>query len=419
MTLFRKIWDFLFSNFMWLYIIMGLLSWVGIYPMTFQLLMFVGFLYSVTLFPKFRMRSILDLSVVIYLFYILMNSILIDYPHHFELFRNEIFFSLLPISFYYIAKSTDIDIDYYINKMILPMVIVMIIGIVLYIENPPWYSALKYAQLLDSYGYTEATVPDRMLREAFRLSSIWNTAYVIGYANGFFILYLLKRLMTDELTKSQRRITLLLFVLSFVVMILAGFKALMLAFVVSILLFFALVGDKKKKEKLIFGAVSILIVTVLIIVSFDSEYYEFFINRFQDTVSEEGLAYRLEHTGGGIELNTVFGAGYGHYGMAAKNFSNGWFIQDSQYQKVLAELGYFGFAIFIFMLLAAGFSAFNKKCILELCILATYMISFIGSSSISAETTFPFIFWYAVGRISRKTGMVSRVNAPSQVKTHI
>lgn len=65
------------------------------------------------------------------------------------------------------------------------MVIVMIIGIVLYIENPPWYSALKYAQLLDSYGYTEATVPDRMLREAFRLSSIWNTAYVIGYANGF------------------------------------------------------------------------------------------------------------------------------------------------------------------------------------------------------------------------------------------
>lgn len=91
MTLFRKIWDFLFSNFMWLYIIMGLLSWVGIYPMTFQLLMFVGFLYSVTLFPKFRMRSILDLSVVIYLFYILMNSILIDYPHHFELFRNEIF----------------------------------------------------------------------------------------------------------------------------------------------------------------------------------------------------------------------------------------------------------------------------------------------------------------------------------------
>lgn len=397
---------------------MGALSWVGIYPMTFQLLMFAGFLYSVTLFPKFRMRSFLDLSVVIYLTYILLNSIIIDYPHHYESLKNELFYSLLPVTFYYIAKTTDVDIEDYITKMTLPMTIVMVIGVVLYIENPPWYSALKYAQLLDSYGYTESTVPDRMLRETFRISSIWNTPYVIGYANGFFILYLLKRLMTEELTKTQKRITLLIFILSFLVLILAGFKSLLLAFVVSIFLFIAFVGNKKKKAKLILGVAVILVVTVTIFVIFDSEYFDFYVNRFQKIMSEDGLANRLEHTGGGIELNTFFGAGYGRYGMAAKNY-NGWFIQDSQYQKVLAELGFVGFTLFIVMLLAGLVSALNKKCIIELCILITYVISFIGSSSISAETTFPFIFWYAVGRISKKSGRSYLVNSPSLVENHI
>ena len=162
-----------------------------------------------------------------------------------------------------------------------------------------------------------------------------------------------------------------------------------------------MIKDKRKKAKILFGAVAIVVIVALVMVSLNSDYYQFFIQRFQDAVSEDGMSYRLEHTAGGIALDSFFGAGYGHYGMAAKSY-NGWFIQDSQYQKTLAELGVFGFALFIVMLLSAGFSAFKKNSVLELCILSTYMISFIGSSSISAETTFPFIFWYVLGCISRK-----------------
>lgn len=399
---------------MWLYIIMGLLSWVGIYPMTFQILMLAGVLYCVVLIPKYKISNFIDLFVILYIVYIFLNAIGSDYPHKYELLRNELIFSAFPVSFYFIAKSTGEGIEKYLKKMIVPMTVVMVIGIILYIVNPPWYSALKYAQLLDSYGYTEATVPERMEREAFRLSSIWNTAYVIGYANGVFILFLLNKIVSGVREKKERRITYALFVLSFVVMILAGFKSLLLAFAVSIFIFIALIRERKKRIGLIFGAGAIVLIAAITIISIDSEYYNFFIQRFQDAMSEEGMSYRLEHTGGGIELNSLFGAGFGHYGMAAKNF-NGWFIQDSQYQKTLAELGVFGFTIFVLLLLTSGFSALKRNTILELCILATYMISFVGSSSISAETTFPFIFWYVLGCISYKSSSKSKIN--HQLKT--
>ena len=279
------------------------------------------------------------------------------------------------------------------------MAIVMVIGIILYIQNPAWYSAIKYAQLLDSYSYTEASVPEIMLREAFRLSSIWKTSYVIGYANGTFILYLLFQLIFGEMTKKKRRYYYFLFVLSFVVLILAGFKSMMLAFVVSVFASIFLIKDRRKKKHLFWVSIFITVLAVVFITA-DSGYSEFFVQRFKDATSEEGLAYRLEHTGHGVEFDSFFGAGFAHYSMAAKSLGK-WFIQDSEYQKILAELGILGFSIFVMLLLSALAISLKRKALFEMCIIITYMISFIGSSSISAETTFPFFFWFAVGSVSR------------------
>lgn len=402
MSLIRKIWEFLFGNFMWLYIIMGVCSWIGIYPMTFQLLMSVSFIYSVTLISKVRQSSLLDFCVISYVLYIFLNAITIDYPNRFEMWRAELFYSLFPISFYFISKASDEGIEPYLKKMIVPMTIVMIIGIVLYFNSPQWYTALKYEQLFDHYGYKEGAVPERMLREAFRLSSIWSTPYVIGYANGFFILFLLTQLVLGNLAGKEKRKYIFLFVLSFVILILAGFKSLLVAFFVSLFLIISKTRSGSAKVRLLGGVSLILIITAFVSISIDAEFFDFFVQRMKDTMTEEGITTRLEHTSGGIQLNTIFGAGFGHYGMGAKSV-NGWVIQDSQYQRVLAELGIVGFTLFLFMLLVATISSFKRKSILEMCILVTYIVSFIGSSSISGETTFPFIFWYALGCISRKS----------------
>ena len=402
MGLIRRIWEFLFDNSMWLYIIMGLLSFVGIYAMTFQLLMLISFIYSLLLLSRFKINNYLDIVLFSYLFCVLINSLAVDYPNHFNLWYRDVIFSLLPISCYFIAKNSSYDLERLLSKMTIPITIAMLLGVYFYFDNPPWYSALKYAQLNDHYGYTEGYVPDYMMREAFRLSSIWVTPYVIGYANASFIVFLIVRLLFKPLSTKERRISTALFVLSVVVMILAGFKAALLSFVLFVI--WSFIKSKKSKQKTLFFVLGIaLLVLFVFILTNDSDYGNYFVERFKDATSEEGLSSRLEHTGGGIDLWTFWGNGFGHYGISAKTFGSVT-IQDSQYQKTLAELGVFGFTIFIILLLGALLNSVRKKeLILEFGVILFYTISFIGSSSISAETTFSFVFWYAMGSVSKKT----------------
>ena len=112
-----KIWDSLFSNFMWLYIIMGLLSWVGIYPMTFQILMLAGGVCCVVLFPKYKLSNFLDVTIIIFILYVFLNAIASDYPHKGVLLKNELIYSAFPVTFYFIAKSTGEGIEKYLKKM--------------------------------------------------------------------------------------------------------------------------------------------------------------------------------------------------------------------------------------------------------------------------------------------------------------
>ncbi len=410
MGLIRKIWKFLFDNFMWLYIIMGLLSFVGIYAMTFQILMLISVIYGLLLISRFRINHFMDVFLFIYLLYILINSLAIDYPNHFNLWYRDVIFSLLPITCYFIAKNTSYDLERLLSKMTIPITIAMLLGLYFYFDNPQWYSALKFAQLNDYYGYSErGYIPDYMMREAFRLSSIWVTPYVIGYANAVFIVFLVVRLLFKPLSKKERRISTFLFILSVVVMILAGFKATLLSFFLFV--GWSYIKSKRSKQKTLFLVLGIALLVILVyFFTTDSDYGYYFVERFKYAATEEGLTTRLEHTRGGVDLWTFWGNGFGHYGISAKSFG-AVTIQDSQYQKTLAELGIFGFTFFILLLVGALVNSFRKKeLILEFGIILFYIISFIGSSSISAETTFSFVFWYAMGSISKKSNALTIKN---------
>ena len=414
MIFLKKTWEFLFKNFMWLYIIMGVCSWVGIYPMTFQLLMFVSFLYSVVLIPQSKVSNIVDVSILIFIIYVLINALIADYPNKLACLKTDLFFSVFPLSFYFIAKIPGYNFNYYLSKMVTPMALVMVIGIILFVITPSWYVAAKYAILSTGYGYTEANAPEHIIREVFELSSIWKTSYVIGYANAFFIIFLINQLFLGGFKGKQKKRLLLLLFLSVIVMILSGFRAIMLSFVLSISIYFILTNNKKIRKRIIVGSGLLFVIVILGMTYISSDYYEYVIQSFTAVGSQEGLASRFELTAKGVELDSFFGDGFGHYGMGAKEFKDGLFIEDSEYQKILAELGIVGFFFFIVILLSAGFSALRAKCTLELCILLTFSISFIGSSSISCESTFPFIFWYALGCISKE---VSYKHASSQVLT--
>ena len=397
-TSIEKIWHFLFSNFMWLYIIMGICTcFLGIYPMTFQLLMLATTLLFIQKIGKFSSKNLLDVFVTLFLFWVLANSLIIDYPHKLRLFYSAFMTNVLPMLFYYIAKTVNYDIEYILRKATVPLVIAMVLGLIFYYTTPGWYVAIKMKQINNFYDGTS----EEVLMSVFRLSSIWTTPYVIGYAALYFANYTLYNIFSKNYNSKIRRKFFLLFMLTACVILLTQFRATIYSLVLTLvyLMFFA-----KNKFKVSYIIITLIasFITIFVLFNENTTSGQYFRNRMAQGVDSEHLDERLEHTGGGIDLNTIEGQGFGRYGGTARQYGN-WAIQDSEYQKVAAELGYIGLTIFIGIIAAGLLMSFRKKHLqLEFTIILFFSAAFVGSSCISAETTFPFIFWYVLGRISLK-----------------
>ena len=395
----EKIWYFLFSNIMWLYIIMGICTvFLGIYPMTFQLFMIVSTLFFFHIMNKIKMTNMLDLFVMLFIIYILINSLLIDYPHKWRLWYSAVFTNVLPMLFYYIAKSTKYEIEDILRKATIPIIIAMIFGLIVHYTRPGWYVAMVMRQIYDNYG---GNTSDEVLMSMFRLSSFWSTPYVIGYAAIYYANYLLYNIFSANNNTKTKRNYFIIFILTAVVILLTQFRATIYSLVLSLgyMMFFA-----KNKIRPAYIIITILasMLTVSVLFNESTAEGEYFKERMTKGLDKEHLEERLEHTGGDIDLNTTFGQGFGRHGGTARQYGY-WAIQDSEYQKVAAELGAVGMIPFIGIIACALLMSFRKKQLqLEFTIILFFAIAFMGSSCISSETTFPFIFWYVLGRISLK-----------------
>ena len=195
----------------------------------------------------------------------------------------------------------------------------------------------------------------------------------------------------------------MLLILSTAVILLTQFRATIysLVLILGYIMFFA---KNKIKISYIIVTMAACFIAISIFFNENTATGQYFRERMAKGLDKEHLDERLEHTGGGINLETIEGQGFGRYGGTARQYG-GWAIQDSEYQKVVAELGYIGITVFIALIISGLLMSFRKRNLqLEFTITLFFAIAFIGSSCISAETTFPFIFWYALGRISLKSG---------------
>lgn len=344
------------------------------------------------------MTNMLDLFVMLFIIYILINSLLIDYPHKWRLWYSAVFTNVLPMLFYYIAKSTKYEIEDILRKATIPIIIAIIFGLIVHYTRPGWYVAMVMRQIYDNYG---GNTSDEVLMSMFRLSSFWSTPYVIGYAAIYYANYLLYNIFSINHNTKTKRNYFILFVLTAVVILLTLFRATIYSLVLSLgyMMFFA-----KNKIRPAYIIITILasMLTVSVLFNESTAEGEYFRERMTKGLEKEHLEERLEHTGGDIDLNTTFGQGFGRYGGTARQYGY-WAIQDSEYQKVAAELGAVGMLPFIGIIACALLMSFRKKQLqLEFTIILFFAIAFMGSSCISSETTFPFIFWYVLGRISLK-----------------
>lgn len=395
----KTFWEILFSNFMWLYFIVGVGRLFGVYIPLLQLFMVVCFMYGATNFFVLKKINALDIMMFIYVAYIIINSIVIDYPHHLRFLIQAFIFQLCPLMCYFIARSNDITMESILKKMLVPITIAMVLGVYFHFTQPTWYTAIKWNTIYERYG---EYVSDYNVIEHMRLTSIWNSSYYIAYATLFFSVYLLYSLSFNKLNSKKRHLIYLLLILCVVVLIYANHRATILGFIIAYIYCFLQGKNKNMRIKMLFGAGLIALITINIIFS-SPEYFDYISQRYTSVTTEEGLQERLEHTGGEQELFSLFGHGYGRHSLRAREYG-WWAIIDSEYQKQLGELGIIGFSMFVIILLFAIRSAFIQRDLkgLELCILLFYIETFLGASALSVDSEYSFIFWYVLGKINQK-----------------
>lgn len=386
---------------MWLYVIYGVADLFGFYAWTYQILMFFCFAFGCIQFGKIRNFNVIDILVFTYISYILLNSIAIDYPQHLRFWINALIFQICPFMCYFIARTTNYATDDILEKMIIPMAIVMVLGIYFFYAQPDWYTARKWEAIYDRYG---EGINSNNIIEKFRLSSIWQSSYYISFATIIFINYLIYEITQRDLEKKRKIIIYSLLGVSIVTLILTQHRSCFAG--VALTYAYYVLTTKKVKLKMFLLLLGAGIGVVFIYIMYSSpEYTEYVLSRLQDASSVAGIEDRLEYTGGNVDLNTVFGQGYGRYMLKAREYG-GWSIIDSEYQKHLAELGYVGFTIFVLIILSSLFKGLTHKGNeLELCILLFFVVAFVGASALSINSEYSFVFWYIVGRISRNKNM--------------
>ena len=414
MNLTRKLWNFLFSNFMWLYIIAALANLTGYFVPVLQLLMIVCFVYGTMQLTRIKSMNILDSIILLYLIYVTINSVVIDYPHHLSFLVHAFIFQLCPLMCYFIARTNELELETIFRKMMLPMIIVMVLGLYFHLAQPEWYTAIKWAIIYDKYGTTHLT--DNNIIEQMRLTSIFGSSYYIAFSTLFFSVYLLYALTFRTLKRNEKFFYVALIFICVAVMIFANHRTTLLGFMIAYIYCFIRGRNKDMRGYMILGAV--VIAALFIAIMFSSEEYMNYIKmRFEGVTTEEGYQERLDHTGGEQNLLSLFGDGYGRHSLRAREYG-GWALIDSQYQKELGELGIFGFTMFVLILLISGINAINRRhnTGLELCIFLFFIEAFIGASALSVDSEYSFIFWYTLGKISQKSAYYKRHKAHPQVE---
>ena len=386
---------------MWLYVIAALVTLTGQFVPVLQLFMIICFLYGVFQLMKTKKHNFLDGIVLIYLAYALVNSIIIDYPHHLHYLIHAFIFQVCPLMCYFIARNNELDIETIFKKMLVPMAIVMVLGLYFYYAEPQWYTAIKWAIIYDRYGTTN--INDYSIIEQMRLTSIFGSSYYIAFSTFFFSTYLLYALNFRTLKTSRKLLYVVLLVICVLVIILANHRTTILGFMIAYAYCFFKGTNKKERKYMILGGGVIAIIFIAIIFS-SEEYLNYITARFQGVTTEEGYQERLEHTGGQQNLLSLFGDGYGRHSLRAREYG-GWALIDSQYQKELGELGIVGFAMFMIILLITGIKAINKKhnAGSELCIFLFFIEAFIGASCLAIDSEYSFVFWYVLGKINQKS----------------
>ena len=399
---------------MWLYFMHAIIRLAGSFAFVLTFFMLICFLYGAYSFFRLKRTNLLDTIILVFMTYIFLNTIAIDYPHHINFLVFAFFFQVCPFMCYFIARTNDLEFETVLKKMVVPITIIMVLGVYFHLAQPEWYTALKWTVIYNRYGSQHIT--DNHVIEHMRLSSIFDSSYYVAYATFFFSTYLLYALTFKALQSNKQVLYVALLILCVVVLIFANHRSTILGFIIAYLFCFVKGKNKAIRRYFVLGACVIAVIFIVIVFS-SEEYLNYITMRFEGVTTKEGFQDRFDHTGGEQNLFTLFGEGFGRYSIRAREY-DGWALIDSQYQNILGELGIVGLTLFVIILVITAVEAFinSNRVGLEFCVFLFYVVTFLGASALVIDSEYSFIFWYALGKINQKSSY-STQKAPLALKS--
>lgn len=382
------------TNFFLILLLTRLSKMAGLFNI-FRLFQLSGLFLGVYYARNLKAKGF-DILIYLYLFYILLNSILIDYQYHVQFFYSAFFAQVIPIFFYFIGRGTFFNSSEVFSKMKWPLLLAVVVGFYCFFMPPSWYWQMKMEQLPDN------TYSNMVMSEVFRLSSFWGHPYQLGYALILYICWFYFFILNAAHSKTKN---LMYSMYAFILLICLLLAQLRVTIAFSVLAF-VYVAFMVKRKNLIKMMPVILCFCIIVVIAL-----LFFLNNLDSNVSDyisqhllmlgdkDSYSDRFEHTAGGIIDFSLFGDGFGRYGFEAREHGN-WALVDNEYQRHIAELGFLGITILAIILVLTFFNSFLKKeCVIETLVFLFFLIAMIGASALSNEHQYNFIFWFCVGRI--------------------
>lgn len=348
-------------------------------------------------FPAIRTIKIkpIDMLVILYIFYssstYLWSNVAFD-----EYLNGGIKSQLLPMAFYFIARSPLYKNNAMLYNMRIPLLFAFISALLLYFWQPSWYMEFRTKDMEignSSHSWFEHT----------RLSGFWGWSYVLGYAALFYIMFELKRKFIDKENVQN-------FLFSMIVAFLVLFFAQQRVSIAYSLLFLVLLMFVVSKNKVNFVksltilmlGVGVLAVGIYIIISnyMDPKFLEYVLNRSVESDSNI-VADRFSMFDSHITSIPLFGKGLGSYShyVISKLGKEG--ISDCDYIRLPNEIGLVGFfnlTLIIVGILIMGIKNVRKN-FFEVNVVLFLLCSMIGAAPLEAWTLHPFMYWYCMGRI--------------------
>ena len=303
-----------------------------------------------------------DGVVFVYLLYSLVSYFFVEYAYSFRLYYLGIRAQIIPLLFYFIARSKHFKTDAFFENFRQPLFFAMLCGVYFYFFQPYFYVSYKADVIWNNFDSDVNDLSGKLLYEFTRMSSFWPHSYFIGYSSLFLFMYAAKKIVVDN---CYRKFDLACFALSFFCLFFAQ-QRVSIAFGVLFLVALTFYATMKKLPArnllyMLWGGTIVFGIGIFFIVMnyLDVDFIEYILNR---SVNYEGSL-----VGDRFALFDTF----------------------------FKDISFFGSG------LSCGLKIF-KYAFFEFCTLCFCLVAMIGAAVWELGTLQPFLYWFCIGHIQSK-----------------